>query len=250
MSYEPRLLIFSGAGLDAESGVPTFRDADGLWEGNDINEVCSINTFPKNYDKVHEFYNQRRMDLSSVIPNKAHEFISEMQQTYGAHRVINITANVSDLLERAGVQNVMHIHGNLTKIIKNYRTNDSEVIDIGYTNYDYRSDKNPDGSYKLSCKPDVIFFGEMAPRYEDMMYILMNIRPQDTFIMVGSTLEVNPVHYYASSSEFVSAVINPDIKEDGTRNLDIASSMVDFSVKKKASEGFEDLRAMIQQRME
>ena len=110
-----RLIIISGAGLSAESGIPTFRSGStAMWENFSIDEVCNIHTFAKNYYKVHDFYNARRVALGGVEPNLAHLRIAEWYSRWSG-RVINLTTNVDDLLERAGVkhEDILHVHGYL-----------------------------------------------------------------------------------------------------------------------------------------
>ncbi|MEZ9709163.1 NAD-dependent deacetylase [Vibrio breoganii] len=257
MIDEPRLIIFSGAGLDAGSDIPTFRDTNGLWAGHDISEVCNIATWQRNYAKVHEFYNERRIELGGAKPNAAHNKIAEWQKRYGVGRVINITANVTDLLERAGVQNVMHIHGTLKDIIKDYQYAESSVVDIGYTAYDYRQDVLEDGSYKARVKPAVVFFGETAPRYEDMSHVLFGLRPKDIVILVGSTLEVNPVHRYLMGVGCKIVNVNPGIDEaiqnasEGRYTpLAEAADIGDINISESAISGFEKLEDVITDMMD
>ena len=108
-----KLVVLTGAGISAESGIKTFRDADGLWEGHDVNEVATPQGFRINPDLVHDFYNQRRRQLLEVHPNAAHEFLAELENDFEVHI---ITQNVDDLHERAGSSQVLHLHGELLKI--------------------------------------------------------------------------------------------------------------------------------------
>ena len=245
---KPRLVIFSGAGLSAESGISTFRDSDGTWENHDIMEVCSLPSFEKNYEAVHRFYNSRRIELKDVEPNDAHKFIAEMQKQYGSDRVINITANVDDLLERAGCTDVMHIHGFLTDLVTDYSTTRPKVIPFGYNEYDYKKDY-VQSEYEINAKPSVVFFGENAPLYDDMDKILRNLNAYDTFIMVGSTLEVNPVHFYCYGSTAYSVVINPSIVHGGTSALDQAADSVHLALTETATSGFRKIENLLHSRM-
>lgn len=184
----PRLVFCTGAGLSAESGITTFRDADGdgMWDEYDLHEVCNIATFDKNYNKVHRFYNQRRMALASVEPNAAHKFIAEMEELFGEDRVMHITANVDDLAERAG-GTAMHVHGSLREIVEPFKWEGYEVKDVGYTEY------IPDD--KIKAKPAVVFFGEYyryengrrKPLYDDRDKVLASLTPLDTVIVIGSS---------------------------------------------------------------
>ena len=111
---EKGLIIFSGAGISAESGINTFRDTNGLWENHSIKEVCSENTWKHNFEAVHTFYNQRRVQLSEVQPNNAHKVVATLKKQYGDDCYV-ITQNVDDLFERAGCEDVLHVHGELKK---------------------------------------------------------------------------------------------------------------------------------------
>ena len=106
------IVVLSGAGMSAESGINTFRDADGLWEGHDVMEVASPEGFKANPDLVYDFYNQRRKQLFDVSPNKGHLLLAQLEVNY---RLSIVTQNVDDLHERAGSTNVLHLHGELRK---------------------------------------------------------------------------------------------------------------------------------------
>ena len=112
-----QIVVFSGAGISAESGVPTFRDKDGLWEKHKIEDVCDISTWEANYDLVHKFYDQRREQLGTVYPNLAHSMIAYWQKKYHEKALVrNITTNIDDLFERAGVTNTIHLHGYIPEV--------------------------------------------------------------------------------------------------------------------------------------
>jgi NAD-dependent deacetylase len=232
-----KILIFSGAGLDAESGIDTFRDSGGMWEQNDVMKVCTMNTFDENYELIHEFYNQRRVELAGVFPNSAHIKISELCKKYN---VVNITANVTDLLERSGVEDVIHIHGELTKVNINYGSSNQECIDIGYNEHnlvDGRCDK-----------PAVIFFGEGAPEYSTMQYELNSLTPDDICIVVGSTLSVNPIHYeiYESGCKFI--LINPEGVDGSVKScLNDAINLCDIFINQTATGGFHEIDQYIEE---
>lgn len=183
-----RLIVISGAGLSTESGIPTFRTdteaGKALWQGYDLEEVCNIHAFRGNfYHKTHVFYNKRRVELGTVEPNLAHARIAEWSKAY-AGQVVNITTNVDDLLERAGVfGEVLHVHGFLPEIIvKDTSTGQNKIIDIGYTEVD------PDEFDWV--KPNVVFFGENAPLYGPMYSILDDLTTQDMVIVVGCSNQV------------------------------------------------------------
>lgn len=182
----PRILVCSGAGLSRESGICTFRDSpDGLWENFDLNVVCNAETFDDNYDEVHRFYNARRKDLGRVGPNRMHEYLNELEFTLGDDRFLHMTANVDDLIERHG-GSAMHLHGTLTEVVQDWKTNDPKVLDIGYTDYVPRPGID---------RPNVVMFGDFY-RYEngirkgvytDRNHVLAHMRSEDLVIVIGSS---------------------------------------------------------------
>lgn len=184
-----KLVVFSGAGLSAESGIPTFRDKNGLWENHKVEDVADYTTWVKNHDLVQRFYSARRTQLGSVKPNAAHYEIAEWSKKY---EVINLTQNIDDLLERAGCTNVVHLHGFL-KEMRCMNESCGHIWDIGYTEYD--------GSPCPSCghtliKPNVVFFNEMAPEYSTLNRILFNLTNEDVVIVVGTMGNVVPISYF------------------------------------------------------
>lgn len=174
---QARLVVFSGAGISAESGIATFRDADGLWHGHDPREVANYDTWRANYSLVHAFYNHRRGELGKAHPNAAHTAVAHWQRAYPG-RVINITQNIDDLFERAGVEDTVHLHGFLRNL-RNTRT--GELRDIGYTSFD------PETDPQRVIKPDVVFFGEMAPLYRVLGEIAVSLDAGDTVVSIGSS---------------------------------------------------------------
>lgn len=183
-----KIVIFTGAGISAESGVPTFRDSGGLWNQYDINDVCNFNTWEKNYDLVHEFYNKRREELKTVSPNHTHDMIAKWQKKYGD--VFNITCNIDDLLERAGSPEVVHLHGFATEM---RCTKCDHVTNIGNESFD--PEKHNDTYHDPKCfdrvkeniKPNVVFFNEAAPLYQTYYHILGNIIDDETIVIVMGT---------------------------------------------------------------
>ncbi|MEO1748679.1 MAG: Sir2 family NAD-dependent protein deacetylase, partial [Pseudomonadota bacterium] len=116
MASQPEILILTGAGISAESGIDTFRDKGGLWEKHPIEEVATPEAFARNPDKVHDFYNMRRAALTSVEPNAAHFALAQLESEH-AGDILVVTQNVDDLHERAGSQKLIHMHGELTKAL-------------------------------------------------------------------------------------------------------------------------------------
>ncbi len=183
-----KLVVLSGAGVSAESGISTFRDAGGLWEGHDVMEVASPQGWHNNPDLVLDFYNQRRKASASAQPNIAHKTLAELE---GDFDVTIITQNVDDLHERAGSSNVVHLHGKLSEVRS---TEDENLIyDIGDKPISI-GDKCDKGS---QLRPNIVWFGEMVP----MIEVASKISEQaDIFIVVGTSLAVYPA---ASLIDFV-----------------------------------------------
>ena len=147
-----KIVVFSGAGLDRESGVLTFRDCkDGLWGKYDTKEVATVEGWRKDREKVLDFYNERRQEMPNVEPNDAHKALAKLEEHF---EVINITQNVSDLLERGGSTNVLHLHGELTKA-RGCMNPKSEPTVIGYDDINI-GDKSEDGS---QMRPHIVWFG-------------------------------------------------------------------------------------------
>jgi len=175
-----RVIFFTGAGISAESGVPTFRTGAGaLWENHRIEDVCHIDTFEQNYALVHQFYNQRREKLAGVQPNPAHQAIAALQQRHG-DRVLLMTTNIDDLHERAGSPSVRHIHGNLLELVD---LRNRAILPLGYEAFDYRA-------HPPHFKPNVVFFGEAAPVYHELFELMNSLTEQDLVVVVGSSEKV------------------------------------------------------------
>lgn len=173
-----KITILSGAGISQESGISTFRDADGLWENHDIMDVASIQGWNKNPVLVQEFYNQRRRQLSEVNPNLAHQIIADLQSKYA---VSVVTQNVDDLHERAGNKQVIHLHGELYKACNESKTEIFQwVKDISMT------DKAKDGS---QLRPFIVWFGEEVPLMDRAAELVYDA---DILIVIGTSLQVYP----------------------------------------------------------
>lgn len=186
-----KIVVLSGAGISAESGIKTFRDADGLWEGHDITEVASPEGFTKNPELVLNFYNLRRRQLLEVQPNLAHQLLADLEQYYP----INIiTQNVDDLHERAGNKNVLHLHGELLKARSS--KNENYVVE-------WHSDINmnnlcPDG---YLMRPHIVWFGEAVPEFDRATDL---ISQADIVIVIGTSMQVYPAAgliQYATKAE-------------------------------------------------
>lgn len=174
-----KLVILSGAGMSAESGIKTFRDAGGLWEGHDVMEVASPEGWHRNNALVLDFYNQRRRQLFEVQPNQGHTIAAGLEKDFD---VYIITQNVDDLHERAGSTNVLHLHGELLKARSIRNENDiiewKTDINVG--------DLHTDG-YQL--RPHIVWFGEAVPAIEYAMDI---VKEADYIIIIGTSMQVYP----------------------------------------------------------
>lgn len=174
-----KIVVFSGAGMSQESGIDTFRDADGLWEGHDILTVASLDAWKKNPKHVLDFYNERRRHLLKVCPNKGHEALVELTE-YASVSII--TQNVDNLHERAGSKNVIHLHGEL---LKSQSSVDPELVFDCMTDISFK-DKCPKGS---QIRPNIVWFGEAVERLDDA---IAEVIEADVFIIIGTSLQVYP----------------------------------------------------------
>ena len=174
-----KIVVLTGAGISAESGIKTFRDADGLWEGNDIYEVASPEGFAKNPETVLEFYNQRRRQLFKVNPNKAHLMLAEMEANYA---ITIVTQNVDDLHERAGSSKVIHLHGELLKVRS---TENEKEVHEGQKDLNWR-DLSNDG---FQLRPHIVWFGEEVPM---MDRAIEEVQTADILIIIGTSMQVYP----------------------------------------------------------
>ena len=179
------IVVLTGAGVSAESGFSTFRDAGGLWEQYDVNDVASIEGWYRNRKLVLEFYNGLRKQLGEARPNAAHEAIAALEKDYN---VDVITQNVDNLHERAGSTRVVHLHGELTKVrpengVYDRTASEAEVIDVQYRPV-VLGDLAPNGS---QLRPHIVFFGESVPMIEKAIDLVSRA---DVLLIVGSSLQV------------------------------------------------------------
>lgn len=216
-----KLIVLTGAGISAESGIQTFRGSDGLWEGHDIMEVASPEGWAANPELVLDFYNKRRKQLETVEPNAAHFGLVELEEFF---EVIIITQNVDNLHERAGSSKVVHLHGELTKV--------ESTIDPGYIgDIEYQDllmgDKCPKGG---QLRPHVVWFGENVPNMQLVAPVVQNAT--DILAVIGTSLLVYPaaslVHLAPPFTPLY--LIDPEIPE-----VDHAGPVMSY--KEKASTG-------------
>lgn len=222
-----KVVVLSGAGISAESGLKTFRDADGLWEGHDVLEVASIEGWFKNKALVLDFYNQRRRQLFQVEPNTAHYFLKELEEHY---EVVIITQNVDDLHERAGSSHVVHLHGEL---LKARSTSHPKLV------YTWKKDILPgdlcdEGS---QLRPHIVWFGEDVPMMEIACKYCLNA---DILIVIGTSMQVYPaaslIQFVQQDTQVYFVDPKPNISR-GSTNLKV--------ITKKATEAVEDLRKLL-----
>ena len=183
-----RLVISTGAGMSAESGISTFRDAGGLWENYPVMDVCSADGFIRNPALVHKFYNERRAQLVNCKPNAGHIALAELESRFD---VKIITQNVDDLHERAGSSDVLHLHGELMKV--RAVDNDSLVFNLHPGALETTPDTIIDGHH---VRPHIVFFQEAVPNFEPATEI---VSTANIFVIIGTSLVVYPaaalLHY-------------------------------------------------------
>ncbi len=212
MSKKQKIVVFSGAGISAESGIKTFRDSGGLWEDYKIEDVATPLAWIKDKELVLKFYNERRIQVINAKPNSAHKLVANLQNQFDVHV---ITQNIDDLHERAGSKNVLHLHG---QIMKSQSTNDANLV------YDVKNklitiDDKCELGYQL--RPHIVWFGEMVPEMDNAIEIATTA---DVFITIGTSLNVYPAanlinHVPVSSKKYL---IDPsDFNLDYIKNLSV-----------------------------
>jgi len=192
-----KIVVLTGAGVSAESGISTFRDNGGLWDRYDVNDVASIDGWFRNRKLVLDFYNLRRAELEKARPNAAHLAIAALEDRY---EVTVVTQNVDNLHERAGSTRIIHLHGELTKVRPETGAYDrtfseEEVIDVGYSAV-HLGDCAPNGS---QLRPHIVFFGESVPKIDAAISV---VERADILLIVGTSLQVYPaagLYRYAPS---------------------------------------------------
>ncbi len=203
MSPKKRIVILTGAGISAESGLKTFRDSGGLWEGFDMMEVASIEGWQADKEKMLDFYNMRRKQAALAKPNTGHLALVKLEEQFD---VVVITQNVDDLHEKAGSANVIHLHGKLSEVKSS--VDDSEVYEIGE-----KPIKLGDTCKKGSqLRPNVVWFGEPVPEFERAREVMQTA---DICIIIGTSLVVYPaaslIHDAPPHSEVY--LVDPSVPE-------------------------------------
>ena len=199
-----KIVVFTGAGVSADSGISTFRDSDGLWENYSIEEVCTAEAIVRDREKVINFYNMRRRDVLSKEPNAAHTAIAELEKHFDVEVV---TQNVDDLHERAGSTRITHLHGEITKL----RSSANPDLIVPIEGWEQGlTERAADGSL---LRPHIVFFGEAVPMFEQAAAI---VNSADILIVVGTSLVVYPaaslVQYVRDSSVPIYVVDPAELK--------------------------------------
>lgn len=218
-----KIVFLTGAGISAESGISTFRDSNGLWENYNVEDVASIEGWDRNPELMIQFYNERRAQLANTQPNAAHKLVAELEKYY---KVTVVTQNVDDLHERAGSTNIIHLHGELTKVCSD--RGKRCVQDIGYAPIKYGT-RTADGGM---MRPFIVWFGEAVPLMEDAVG---EVADADVMVVVGTSLNVYPAAgllYYARKDTEIY-VIDPKEVQPISRNVTF--------IKEKASVGMKQL---------
>ena len=187
-----KVVVLTGAGISAESGISTFRDSDGLWEQYRVEDVATYDAYLRNPELVLNFYNERRRQLFQVKPNEGHRQLVRLEEKYDVHIV---TQNIDNLHEQAGSTNVLHLHGLLTQARSD--RDDNLIVDIGDRDI-HIGDKAPDGA---QLRPHIVWFGEAVPNIEPAAELC---EQADYFIVVGTSMNVYPaaglIHYVPRTS--------------------------------------------------
>ena len=222
-----RIVVLTGAGISAESGISTFRDADGLWEGHDVMEVASPLGWVKNQKLVLDFYNKRRSQLLNVKPNKAHLALFDLEKFFN---VSIITQNVDDLHERAGNTNITHLHGELLKVRS---TRDSNLV------YPWKKDLNIGDlcSKNSQLRPHIVWFGEEVPMLDKAIEITSHA---DILLIIGTSMQVYPaanlINYIKPTVPIYFIDPKPNIQKNYYKNLTIINKAATIGVEKVVNE--------------
>ena len=224
-----KLVILSGAGISAESGISTFRDAGGLWDKYPVMQVASIEGYEADPELVINFYNERRKQLLDVKPNQGHILCAELEKYFD---VTVVTQNVDNLHERAGSHRIIHLHGELTKVCSSYNPNDPRYIrELKPEEFEVKmGDKAGDGS---QLRPFIVWFGEAVPEIETA---IRYVEKADIFVIIGTSMNVYPAAsllYYVPSNADVYLIDPKDVNINTRRPI--------THIKKSASEGMKEL---------
>ena len=227
------LVVLSGAGMSAESGISTFRDAGGLWDNYPVEQVATPEGYQLDPELVIRFYNERRKQLTTVLPNRGHQLLAELEKDY---RVTVITQNVDNLHERAGSSQVLHLHGELTKVCSTRDPqNPAYVQELTPDAYEVKmGDCAADGS---QLRPFIVWFGEAVPQIERAIEV---VEQADVFVIIGTSMNVYPAAGLLNNVPRGVPVYLIDPNE-----VRINTSRPIQLVQKGASEGMEELQKLL-----
>ena len=215
------IVVLTGAGMSAESGLKTFREVDGLWEGHDVTTVASPEGFISNPELVLDFYNQRRRQLLSVKPNSGHFDLALLEKEY---KVTIITQNIDDLHERAGSTNVIHLHGEVLKVRSTFDENDIQIWKT-----DLLLGDTCKKGYQL--RPHIVWFGEAVTMIEKAIDVCMTA---DILVIIGTSMLVYPaaslIHYVPENTQ--TYFIDPKPALETKKNLTVIAETATLGVKK------------------
>jgi NAD-dependent deacetylase len=204
------IVVLTGAGMSVESGIKTFRDAGGLWEGFEIEEVATPEAFEKNPKLVLDFYNQRRKQLFDVEPNKAHHYLKDLENYYN---VTIITQNVDDLHERAKSSHVIHLHGELRKV----RSTKDETFVLHWETDLHLGDIDTKGN---QLRPHIVWFGEPVPMLDKAIKI---VEEADILVIIGTSMKVYPAASLINFIKFETPIYfidpKPTVSKNNYKNL-------------------------------
>ena len=228
-----KIVVLTGAGMSAESGISTFRDSGGLWEKYPVEQVATPEGYAANPKLVLDFYNDRRKQLLKVEPNLGHRILAELEKDFD---VTVITQNVDNLHERAGSKNVIHLHGELTKVTSSHQPNEPKYIkELLPENFEVKiGDLADDGS---QLRPFIVWFGEAVPMIETAIDY---VEKADIFVIIGTSLNVYPA---AGLLNYVGYDIPVFLIDPNPVN--ISSGRKVQVISKGASSGMEDLRKIL-----
>ncbi|MCQ2310159.1 MAG: NAD-dependent deacylase [Paludibacteraceae bacterium] len=221
-----KIVVFTGAGVSAESGLGTFRDSDGLWEKYKVEDICTHEAWLRNPQLCVDFYNARRKDTLAAQPNAAHLALTRLQQAYPTMEII--TQNIDDLHERAGSKHITHLHGEIVKLRS--ENNDTATVPLQGWEQHY-GDRHPDGSL---LRPYIVFFGESVPYFSQACEIASTA---DIMIVVGTSLNVYPA---ASLLEYVRPNVPIYFVDPGMPEFGMYRDRITH-IRKKATEGVPEL---------
>ena len=225
------MVVLTGAGISAESGLKSFRDSDGLWEGYDINEVATATAWRRNPALVQEFYNLRRKGVKDAQPNAAHYVLAELQNDFDVHI---ITQNIDDLHERAGSTKIIHLHGEIFKM----RSEKNEELIYPIHDNIRMGDLAEDGT---QLRPHIVWFEESVPMMEDAALLT---RKADLFLIVGTSLAVYPAAGLVNYAPWTIPKFIVDKK------IPYTSSLYNLtSIEKPAGEGMKEVKGLLKQWM-